>query len=496
MNTNHALGYLWVRTRPQGGDGEGRRHFIVTIMEGKTMTGLDEDVWDDLLREIEQGRVIPVVGAGVVTRGDNEDCFYPWLARRLAERLDLDLTKLPEKLDLNKVAATYLLGRGNPNRPYKRIWEILRDECPLPGQALMDLASISAFNFFISTTFDPLLQRALDITRHGGAEQTAVYTFSSEVKDFDLPARRHQLPGTNLLYLLGKVVDTPGYVIWEDDMLEYILALHKKLPAMTRLTRDLREHWLLILGLNYSDWLVRFFLRTAKQDRFSTLDARNRDAGAYYADAPTEYVPESLVLYFGTVTNVIHVMRQDPIAFCGELARRWKARHPETAMTAPAGSATLAPVGTEMPRGAVFISYAREDEAAVIEMVRGLRESGCVVWYDRERLLAGQRWHNALEHEVKEQCGLFLSVISRTTESAREGYYHAERHWAAERAVRIAHNEDFYLPVVIDDTPLPTRQEPRIFAGIHTTSLPGGQTTPGFAQRLLNLQRQILASLP
>lgn len=463
------------------------------------MTNLDEDIWDELLGEIEQGRVIPIVGAGVVTRGDNENCFYPWLAQRLAERLDLDLTKLPKTLDLNTVAATYFLGqqgRVTPNRAYRRLWEIIQQECPPPGQALMDLASITKFNFFISTTFDPLLQRALDSVRHGGADQTVVHTFTSEQENFDLPARRHQLRGTHLLYLLGKAVATQGYVIWEDDMLEYILALHKKLPEMTRLTRDLKEHWLLILGLNYSDWLVRFFLRTTKQNRFSAFQAQNRDAGAYYADAPTEYVPESLVLYFGTVTNVIHVMRQDPIAFCGELARRWKARHPETAMMAPAASESLPQVGTEMPRGAVFISYAREDEAAVIELVRSLREGGCVVWYDRERLLAGQRWHNALEHEVKEQCGLFLSVISRTTESAREGYYHAERHWAAERAVRIAHNEDFYLPVVIDDTPLPTRQEPRIFAGIHTTSLPGGQTTPGFAQRLLNLQRQILASMP
>ena len=41
---------------------------------------LDEDFWEDLLTLIEEGKVIPVIGAGVVTRGDDQGLFYPWLA--------------------------------------------------------------------------------------------------------------------------------------------------------------------------------------------------------------------------------------------------------------------------------------------------------------------------------------------------------------------------------------------------------------------------------
>ena len=43
---------------------------------------LDEDFWEDLLTLIDEGKVIPVIGAGVVTRGDDQGLFYPWLARR------------------------------------------------------------------------------------------------------------------------------------------------------------------------------------------------------------------------------------------------------------------------------------------------------------------------------------------------------------------------------------------------------------------------------
>jgi hypothetical protein len=147
-----------------------------------------------------------------------------------------------------------------------------------------------------------------------------------------------------------------------------------------------------------------------------------------------------------------------------------------------------------MPRGAVFISYAREDEAAAAKLVAGLQAAGCTVWYDRERLQAGQHWHNSLEDEVKRGCGLFLSVISRTTEGTRESYYHLERNWAATRAERLAHDEEFYIPVVIDDSPLSAAREPRLFHHIQSTQLPGGAVTRAFAERVLGLQRFVMST--
>jgi hypothetical protein len=179
------------------------------------------------------------------------------------------------------------------------------------------------------------------------------------------------------------------------------------------------------------------------------------------------------------------------VAFCAELARRWKARHPDGDRSE---KLRLPATTTEMPRGAIFISYAREDEAAAASVVRGLQGVGCTVCYDRERLQAGQQWHNSLEDEVKRRCGLFLSVISRTTEAARESYYHLERNWAASRAERMAHDEEFYVPVVIDDSPLATVREPRVFHQIQAIRLSGGAITPAFAERLLGLQRKAMSA--
>jgi hypothetical protein len=460
---------------------------------------LDEDFWEDLLTLIEEGKVIPVVGAGVVTFGDDQNLLYPWLARRLAEKLGIQSESLPMEVDLNAVATSYLLdplNRGDSNALYRVIFRILRDECPTPGQALLDLASISAFNLFLSTTFDPLLEHALDTVRHNGAKRTMVYAFAPEDRA-DLPKRRRELPGSNVYHLLGRVSPSPYYVVWEEDALEFILALNKGLPL--RLGRDLKAwdaeskereepghgHCLLILGLQFSDWLVRFFLRATRQERLSTI----RVHPAYLADGPGDRLPESLVLFFGAVSRDIHVMRQNPVGFCSELARRWKERHPDSGTE---GKLALLAVKPEMPRGAIFISYAREDEASVATLVRGLQDHGCIVWYDRERLEAGHHWHNSLEDEVKQRCGLFLSVISRTTESTRESYYHLERNWAAVRAEGIAPDEEFYLPVIVDETPLSPSREPRIFRQIQVTQLAGGAVSPSFGQRAFELQRKAI----
>jgi hypothetical protein len=84
-------------------------------------------------------------------------------------------------------------------------------------------------------------------------------------------------------------------------------------------------------------------------------------------------------------------------------------------------------------------------------------------------------------------------LISRTTETTKESYYHQERHWAATRAERIAHDEEFYIPVVIDDSPLPAAREPRVFHQVQATQFPGGAITPDFAERLLGLQRKAMS---
>jgi len=178
---------------------------------------LDDDFWEDLLILLDEGKVIPVIGSGVVTMGQDQTPFYPWLAKRLADKLGIPLEKLGDRADLNTVATLHLLNRADGNALYTRIARILRDECPMPGKALTDLASVSAFNLFLTTTFDPLLQRAIDLTRYGGEPFTNVYAFSPKTHLIDLPLSRNELGGTTVFHLLGQVSSIPDYVVWEEN---------------------------------------------------------------------------------------------------------------------------------------------------------------------------------------------------------------------------------------------------------------------------------------
>jgi TIR domain/SIR2-like domain len=449
----------------------------------------DPDFWEDLLTFIEEERVIPIVGEGVVNFAPEDKSLYDWLAVGLAARLQVPPDTLPVHPTLNDVVCRHLLRGGPRNVVYTRLQRLLRDECPEPGSALRALARISAFNLYISTTFDPLLENALNVQRYGGNSMTQRIAFFPEAALKDLPARKSDLSRATVFHLLGYVSPSPEYVVWEEDALEFVCALHQHLPVMEKLARDLKEHGLLVIGLNFSDWLVRFFLRITKQSRLSEARANTE----VLTVGPPAGPSESMVLFFGGVSRNIQLIECDPSAFVLELERRWLERHP--AVEGFRGE-FVAPPEDKMPTSAIFMSYAREDEDAARRLKGGLERSGCVVWYDRERLKPGGNWHNDLRDEVQGRCALFVSLISRTTEGALTGYFHQERNWAADWQPMYSEGEEFYVPVVIDDSSIPARREPRIFRNIQITFLPGGEVTPEFGQHMRALQGKHRATAP
>ncbi len=454
---------------------------------------LDEDFWGDLLTFIEEGDVIPIIGQGVVTFGPDDEPLYPWLATRLAERLSIPLEGIDQPISLNTVAtAFHLRGNDQPNKLYTRLFQIIKEECPEPGSLLRSVAQIKAFNLFLSTTIDPLLENALNIERFGGQPCTESVSFSEGLDRKDLPVRKRDLDGALIYHLFGKASSRRDYVLWEADILEAVIELHdhlKRTGTVNNLSLDLKEHGLLLLGLSFSDWLVRLFLRITQQEKLSL-----RVHPAYLADGPSDRGGHDLVMFFGAATRGVHVVQCCPKQFARELTGRWLEKHPVTQAELP--SPAPAPIPREMPRGAIFVSYAREDEEAVRRLVEGLQKAGCTVWYDRQRLRPGAYWPNELEDEVKQRCGLFLSVVSRTTENSPEGYYHRERNWAAERFTGFSHGvsaKEFYVPVVIDDSAPPLRGEHRVFAGVQVTLARDGLVSGSFGMDVFELQQKRIA---
>src|SRR5438270_927949 len=62
---------------------------------------------------------------------------------------------------------------------------------------------------------------------------------------------------------------SPSYAISDEDLLEFLYALQSESRRPERLFDELENNHLLIVGGNFSDWVARMFLRTAKRRRLS-----------------------------------------------------------------------------------------------------------------------------------------------------------------------------------------------------------------------------------
>jgi hypothetical protein len=443
----------------------------------------DEDAWDDLLNYIEERRVIPIIGPDLLRVQTDRGLrpLYEWLAEKLAVRLSVDTVGLPSPLTLNDVLCCYLGQRGRREEAYTRLRSIMREVQFEPPLALRQLAQITDFDLFVTTTFDPLLENAINLERYGGQTTADVIAYAPN-RVADLPVERSQLQRTVIYHLLGRLSASPTYVVSDEDMLEFICALQSEHLTPEKLFHELEHNHLLLIGSDFSNWLARLFLRMAKRKRLSDP----RDVSEVFADDHT--MQDGRLVAFLQQVSVRTRVYGGAEAFVAELHRRWSQRQRPTTPTAGAGSAPqrFLPPAREMPENAIFISYAREDLPAVQHLKAALDAAGLTTWFDLDRLEGGDDYDRKIRANIG-RCSFFLPVISAATQRRHEAYFRREWSYAVDRARNIADGAVFILPVCIDDTPEAAALVPEQFKALHIVRLPGGEPPPEFLRRLQDL---------
>jgi hypothetical protein len=441
---------------------------------------LDDDSWDDLLSYIEDKRVIPIIGPELleVQTDGGPRLLYDWLAEKLAAKLNVNTALLPQPYNLNDVVCWFLSMRGRREEAYVRLRAILRDASFMPPRALRRLAAISDFNLFVTTTFDPLLEEAINLERFNGAESTDTIVYSPN-RVADLPCEREKLQRPVVYHLFGKVAASPTYVISDEDTLEFICALQSDHLAPEKLFHELEHNHLLFIGSNFTNWLTRLFLRMAKRQRLSDP----RDVGEILADGHSS--DDERLMGFLQQVSVRTRIYSGAEKFVDELYTRWQARQQKSAkVIGLAGApARFLPPARDMPDNAVFISYAREDLAAVQRIKADLEAAGVTTWFDMDRLEAGDDYDRKISRNIA-RCSYFIAVISATTQSRHEAYFRREWSYAIDRARNMADGALFILPVTIDDTQAGVAIVPNKFRSLHFTRLQDGEVTPEFSARL------------
>lgn len=449
-------------------------------MPVQALSTLDDDAWDDLLSFIEERRVIPILGPELL-RVDTDRgprLLYDWLAERLAAKLAVDTSRLPQPYTLNDVVCWFLAGRGRREEAYVRLRAILKDASFAPPEALKRLAAITDFDLYVTTTFDFLLETALNEVRYAGVATTEVLSYAPN-RITDLPTERDRLAHPVVYHLFGRLSASPTYVISDEDLLEFICALQNEHLAPEKLFHELEHNHLLFIGSNFSNWLARLFLRMAKRQRLSDP----RDVGEVLADSYSSQ-DDRLVSFLQQVSvrTRIYVGAE---AFVTELSERWQARRRPSG-AAPAAPVRFLPPAREMPENAVFISYAREDLPAVQQIKADLEAAGVTTWFDMDRLEAGDDYDQKIRRNIA-RCSFFIPVVSAATERRAEAYFRREWNYALDRMRNMADGAVFVLPVTIDGTDAATTLVPDRFRALHFNSLPAGGVTPEFARRLRDL---------
>jgi CHASE2 domain-containing sensor protein len=166
-----------------------------------------------------------------------------------------------------------------------------------------------------------------------------------------------------------------------------------------------------------------------------------------------------------------------------QLGQQWRERY----RPAPAEARSVSPPA-EMPEGAIFISYAREDLAAVRTLKNCLAAAGLTVWFDFDRIAAGDAFDHTI-HDNINRCSLFVPVLSRNTEARSEGFFRREWHYALDRDLGFAPDAPFIIPVAVDDT-VRFNTLPQRFRELHITILPEGRGTPEFVDRLKQISKR------
>jgi hypothetical protein len=443
---------------------------------------LDDDAWDDLLSFIEERRVIPIVGPELLMiptdRGPR--LLYDWAAEKLITRLNVNPADLPQPYTLNDVVCLFLASRGRREEAYVRLRSIIKDANFEPPAALRHLAAITDFDLFVSTTADSLIENAINLVRFNGAPTAEVLSYAPN-RVVDLPVERDRLQRPLVYHLFGKLSASPTYVISDEDLLEFICALQSEHLVPEKLFYELEHSHLLFIGSNFTNWLARLFLRMAKRQRLSDP----RDVGEVLADSHTSH-DDRLVSFLQQVSVRTRIYAGAE-RFVEELYRRWQARR-KPAAAAGAAPARFLPPAREMPDNAVFISYAREDLAAVQQIKAGLEAAGITTWFDMDRLEAGDDYDRKIQRNIA-RCSYFIPVVSANTQRRLEAYFRREWSYALDRSRNMADGAVFIMPVSIDATSAAEALVPDKFKSLHFTQLPGGEVTPEFARRLEDFMR-------
>jgi hypothetical protein len=386
---------------------------------------LDDRDWRKLIRTIENGKCILLLGPGVAT--DPNDPERRPLTTVLAEQLAGELERkmgvravepgnlahvaqlYPDRQDVELAVEDFYAPYG-----YKDPWlttELHRELAALP------------FSLCINTTLDAFFLNALHAA--GKPFHYDFYDISLQ-RGLSLPDPSPDRPIVYNLYgslgrkVEGKVVEkSSSLMVAEDDLVDFLVHVITKTPRLppkiTSMFED-KDASFLFLGFGFHHWYLRILLHVLKaHDPSSRSLALERPPFFSHPDSAEAAV------YFER-KHRIEFRKLSWEGFVSELRRR----HGEVQRIerGPASAPVDAPI--------VFLCHVHENEDRAAEIAEALRARGIQTWLDKQNLRAGERWNQSIHRVLNQQAHYVLVLQSRDMNQV-ESYAFKEIDCALER---------------------------------------------------------------
>lgn len=338
--------------------------------------------WQRFFEEVYQQRYVLVLGDEIMLEYDD-------LCKGDARRFILQAFKERDDEDVEK-------------KDFIRQFLIERR---LFNQSLESVLKKRLFRVIITTSVNDLLERVL---REVWGDELRVLNFYDEN---DLPeneiSRNNEFYDMRptLYYAFGKATSNGVFVETEEDKLQAVANWlnheHNKFP------KRIYSYWskkkLLAIGCKQDDWLFRFLWYSLRRDvkELSRVE-QHLDGREYYGKVAIELNEDEYKLSKYLRKNG-WLYETDARGFINDFNIQLTAE-----------SNTIGKMMIENNAlGGCFISYAHEDFNIAMNIYMTLKQRGCRVWIDNEKLNPGDNYNVRIAQAISE-CKIFLPVLTKT----------------------------------------------------------------------------------
>lgn len=413
---------------------------------------IESKQWKTLIDEIVKGNVIPVIGPDIlIERAQNpHQLLVAKLANRVCrvpdknasdylvqkEKRDQELNLYAQRsfsqliYDTKYVETLRNKETGDIERDliYPRLnhaWDRLQEKLE-PSDLLNKIASIKYFPFIITTSFVPILEKAM---KNAWGREPSIKVFCNDPASNADVDSEDDLHRPTVYYMFGRISENAHrYVVTDTDMLNFCKSWLSDTYRPQVLSSILPSKYLLILGGNYPDWLFRFIWHSMKKptDKVKPNSDMFVNTGA-----------EKSLIDFLTRSSAF-IQQKNPADVIAEIEKRLRAWEKENAQHR---------FDTPQLNTDVFISYSRKDKGIADALYDALTLKGLNVWYDKKNITHGKRFMDEIQNAI-ESTRLFVPIISSNLKRERQEAHVYRLEWQLAKTHSMKLARDFICPLV------------------------------------------------